>query len=271
MRAHDSLAPCGHALPSASARRSTERRRTRRATRLCVQAVTSGVAPGRAPCSGAAVQGPPARRFASRPSWSRSRRAGAGAPRLVCRAGLIWRAGTGPTRECGGRCTRLRSFSCCQAGSQQALRGLPRRAPRRNLTQNQAAGERGSEARRARAQVADRDRVLAVGRLHQVGPGQPDCVRHRQRVRQDDARPDLLARVCGGAAGAGDPVGRRARRRHLLPARQGAVLGLRLRPGAAPTWPGCRAPLPHQAAALRCRGTAATRCAFAAPSPAWVC
>ena len=37
-----------------------------------------------------------------------------------------------------------------------------------------------------------------------------------------------------GTAGAGNPRGGRARGRHLLPARQGALPGLRLRPGAAP-------------------------------------
>mmetsp|Transcript_45620 Transcript_45620/g.116727 ORF Transcript_45620/g.116727 Transcript_45620/m.116727 type:complete len:234 (+) Transcript_45620:459-1160(+) len=84
---------------------------------------------------------------------------------------------------------------------------------------------------RQRDSLADRHRLLAFGRLHQVWPGQPCGVHHRVAVRQDHAGSHLLPRLCGGAAVARDPLRGRARRRHLLPAGQGAVRRVRLQPG----------------------------------------
>mmetsp|Transcript_45100 Transcript_45100/g.134650 ORF Transcript_45100/g.134650 Transcript_45100/m.134650 type:complete len:208 (+) Transcript_45100:348-971(+) len=84
---------------------------------------------------------------------------------------------------------------------------------------------------RHRDPVAHCDCVLPGGWLHQVWPWQPHCIRHRERVWQDDARPHVLARHGGGAAFARHSVGRGTRWWHLLPVGQGAVPRVRLRPG----------------------------------------
>jgi len=74
-------------------------------------------------------------------------------------------------------------------------------------------------------QVADCDRLLAGGRLHQVWPGQPHRLLDGLRLWQDHPGPDLLPGDGGGAAVTRHPLGGRARGRHLLPPGQG-VCGL---------------------------------------------